>query len=908
MSKLYFIVFSILLSFSAYAQNSINADIVVALDDSGDFNKIQDAIDAVPSNNSRQTIIYIKRGTYDSEKLMVPSDKKNITIVGESRDETIISYHIYDCSDGKCPAEDAVLWSGDNIRTSATLTIHGDGFKAENITIRNTAGPVGQAQAITVRADKVVFINCNLEGYQDTIYLWSDGNRSYFKNCLVVGRTDYIYGGGIAFFDQCEIRSWGGGWITAPSTGESQQYGYVFYECDITYANDSPRAGDDGSKIRLGRPWHNYPKVVWLYCNMTGMIHPEGWGDIWHMDYAPTSTKLHLYEYKNTGDGAEMSGRANWAGLRALTDGEALEYTAAKVLAGNDGWDPSAEEPMVQSYTFTANGDDKSWSNGANWSPEGVPVAGEIANVNGTDTITAIGGTFSADLNLNNNSVINIAENSVADYIAVNASVIYTENEIILGGKIATKDTLFFDVEGVLTLDATLTGVHKLIKTGSGRLILNGNNSGFSGDILVKEGEVEGAAESSLGKGYTEVEAEAVFTVSHSLAFQPTSKLIVSSSAQLNLSATLTTSEFFIDEVMQPVASYTSQTNPELINGEGEVLVGRPGEFTFIGGDNGNWDNPAHFVPALLPEAGETVYCDVEMETTSTPFAADIVITANGNMRLRGSDHVCTGIIYMHDGTSFRYNTGGSGFTLTAPVVLEGDVKLIMESGNSAGSEMVLPGTFTGNNVVTALNNGKGTLNTGTVVLKGDNSGFSGVWDLTSGSEKYPGEAYVSAIDGQVENAFGNGFIDVANGNKVMFSHEKAVQGSLSMSLNSGGMAVLNVDVKLDELIINEEQMDDGIYSASSHSEWFEGSGSLIVGTGVGISKMNLSEIISVRENVISFDSKRVDVKVYSITGSEVLSFQKVNRIDLGTLINGVYIVSYQVENRSGALKHIVKR
>jgi hypothetical protein len=84
------------------------------------------------------------------------------------------------------------------------------------------------------------------------------------------------------------------------------------------------------------------------------------------------------------------------------------------------------------------------------------------------------------------------------------------------------------------------------------------------------------------------------------------------------------------------------------------------------------------------------------METTSTPFTADIILTTNGNMRLRGSDHVCTGIIYMHDGTSFRYNTGGSGFTLTAPVVLEGDVKLIMESGNSSGSEMVLPGTFTG--------------------------------------------------------------------------------------------------------------------------------------------------------------------------------------------------------------------
>src|SRR6056297_1626316 len=199
-----------------------NADIVVALDGSGDFTSIQSAINAVPANDGRNTVIYIKRGVYNTEKLIVPADRINVTLIGESRQETVISYHIYDCGDSKCPAEDAALWTGDNIRTSATLTILGDGFRAENLTIQNTAGPVGQAQAVTVRSDKCVFINVDFFGYQDTMYFWSNGKRSYFKECLVVGRTDYIYGSGTVFFDACEIRSWGGGWITAPSTALDQ--------------------------------------------------------------------------------------------------------------------------------------------------------------------------------------------------------------------------------------------------------------------------------------------------------------------------------------------------------------------------------------------------------------------------------------------------------------------------------------------------------------------------------------------------------------------------------------------------------------------------------------------------------------------------------------------------------------
>jgi pectinesterase len=243
-----------------FSQNSLNADIVVAKDGSGDFDKIQAAINSVPDNSARRTVIYIKRGTYDTEKLIVPASKKNITMTGESRDETVISYHMYDCTNpdnaNKCPAEAYELWKSDSelVRTSATFTVLADGFIAENLTFKNTAGPVGQALALTVRADRGIYRNCNFLSYQDTVYLWDSGKRTYFENCLVLGRTDYIYGGGIAYFKSCEIRSYGGGWITAPSTPKTQNYGFVFYECKVTYSDGSPRAGDDGVKFALGRP------------------------------------------------------------------------------------------------------------------------------------------------------------------------------------------------------------------------------------------------------------------------------------------------------------------------------------------------------------------------------------------------------------------------------------------------------------------------------------------------------------------------------------------------------------------------------------------------------------------------------------------------------------------------------
>lgn len=65
----------------------------------GDFKKIQDAIDAVPSNNSDLIFIWIKPGVYQ-EKIIVPADKPYVTLSGSDAFKTIITWNdtgeIYD--------------------------------------------------------------------------------------------------------------------------------------------------------------------------------------------------------------------------------------------------------------------------------------------------------------------------------------------------------------------------------------------------------------------------------------------------------------------------------------------------------------------------------------------------------------------------------------------------------------------------------------------------------------------------------------------------------------------------------------------------------------------------------------------------------------------------------------------
>ncbi|WP_187263346.1 pectinesterase family protein [Pontibacter beigongshangensis] len=894
----------LLAGFSSTAQTKpFNADIVVAQDGSGDFEKIQAAIDAVPNNSDRRTVIYIKRGLYNTEKLMVPGTKRNVTLIGESREETIISYHIYDCASGKCPTADAAKWTGDNIRTSATLTLQGDGFRAENLTIENTAGPVGQAQAITVKSDKNVFVNCDLKGYQDTIYLWDAGKRTYFENCLIEGRTDYIYGAGIAFFQACEIRSWGGGWITAPSTPRTQTYGYVFNECRLTYATSSPRSGDDGELVRLGRPWHEYPHVVWMNSEMTEKIHPQGWGDTWNMDYAATSPDLKLYEYNNTGPGADMSKRANWVGLRALTAGEAENYTVEKVMAGTDSWNPAAEAPVVPSYNWTGAAATKGWLVAENWNPAAVPATGESATVSGEHEVLADGGSFVADLNMVNGAVLRVTGNSTVTYLSIGGSAIRAAEEVTLAGKISTKEANTFGVTGTLTLDAALAGVHNLTKEGNGLLVLAANNTDYSGAWTISAGTLQAKAANSLGRGSVNISSGATLAIDNDGALQPTSQLRVAAGAALVLNADVTLSEFFIGSDMQAMGEYTATTHPDLISGTGKVIVGRPGSFTFVGGANGNWDNAAHYSPQLLPEAGETVYVNREIETTGEPFPAKMVLQPAGNLRMRGN-HAVTGEVEMEAGSRITYATGGTGFSLNAPINVLGDVTMQMSSNNAAGNALTLLGNLRGGAKVTAFNNRNEQV-TATLILSGDNSGFSGTWDATRPSSN---AASVTRLEGTSAFAFGSGQIEVGANNKVLFSHEKSAGDELKLVTSGTGKAVLNTRVSVIKFIHNGVEMPAGIYTAASHPALFEGPGALEVATIVSVAAELEKQPVRYADKTLYLTGSRTAVTVYSITGAVVQKETSDKAISFKGYKPGLYVARYFVDGKHGSAKVLIRK
>ena len=156
--------------------------ITVAADGSGDYKLIQQAVDAVRAYSPEHITIYIKNGIY-REKLIVPSPVTNVSFIGESREQTIISYDDYS---GKFMNADTVN-EKKKFSTFNSYTVHvqGNDISMENLTIRNTAGRVGQAVALHVDGDRFVAKNCNIEGNQDTLLTANDSSREYYYNCNI---------------------------------------------------------------------------------------------------------------------------------------------------------------------------------------------------------------------------------------------------------------------------------------------------------------------------------------------------------------------------------------------------------------------------------------------------------------------------------------------------------------------------------------------------------------------------------------------------------------------------------------------------------------------------------------------------------------------------------------------------
>lgn len=292
--------------------------VTVAQDGTGTYKTVQAALDAVPLNNKKEFIIFIKDGIY-KEKLHLDSSKSRVTLIGENKFSTVFTY---DDHTGKVsPKGDTI-----NTRTSASFVVKGDNFSAQNITFQNSAGfTAGQAVGLEIQGDKAMIKNCRIVGNQDILFTNSEKSRQYYENCYIEGTTDFIFGAATVWFERCHIHSKKNSHVTAASTPKEHSFGYVFHDCVLT--------GDTTlNKVSLGRPWRPYASLTYLHCYIGKHIMPEGWA-AWNNT---ESYKTARYaEYRNYGPGANKALRVAWS--HQVTDEERRQYTIKNVFVN---WNP----------------------------------------------------------------------------------------------------------------------------------------------------------------------------------------------------------------------------------------------------------------------------------------------------------------------------------------------------------------------------------------------------------------------------------------------------------------------------------------------------------------------------------------------------------------------------------------
>jgi len=165
------------------------AHLIVAADGSGNYRTIQEALNSIPGNNTKNVIILIRNGTYH-EKLFI--ERSFVTLVGESRDSTRIVY-----------AELRENWIRDHPNADwGSAVVNIDSLASDvtlaNLTVHNNYGSLYNTSkhqfAVRGWGTRVIVLNCNIiaDG-ADTISLWDRVDGMYYHaNWSFEGWVDYV--------------------------------------------------------------------------------------------------------------------------------------------------------------------------------------------------------------------------------------------------------------------------------------------------------------------------------------------------------------------------------------------------------------------------------------------------------------------------------------------------------------------------------------------------------------------------------------------------------------------------------------------------------------------------------------------------------------------------------------------
>jgi pectinesterase len=158
------------------------ADIIVAKDGSGKFTTIQAAVNSISSSNGKNVTILVRNGTYTEH---IAIDKSFISLIGESRDSTIIQFSLqrteWTSSHGSSVgcAVIAIGCTPSFSKTSSTVT----DIVIGNLTVQNTYNTTGDKTMVIKdegNSNRIFVVNCNVwcKGH-DTISLWSSSIGMY---------------------------------------------------------------------------------------------------------------------------------------------------------------------------------------------------------------------------------------------------------------------------------------------------------------------------------------------------------------------------------------------------------------------------------------------------------------------------------------------------------------------------------------------------------------------------------------------------------------------------------------------------------------------------------------------------------------------------------------------------------
>ena len=228
----------------AFAQNG-NWMEVKAGDAQGFMTALEIANGNNAAANAARTFIFLPNGTYDlGDKCLTPISGNNISIIGESMDNTIIV--------NKPEVE--------GIGVTATLFNTSTGLYMQDLTLKN-AYPfdksTGRAVCLQDKGTQTICKNVKMLSYQDTYYSNNNKGQYYFENSDIHGIVDFICGGGDVFFNKCTLtlEPGKGSYITAPYT-DGSDYGYVFDGCKIV--------GSATDSFTFGRSWGGTAKCAFL--------------------------------------------------------------------------------------------------------------------------------------------------------------------------------------------------------------------------------------------------------------------------------------------------------------------------------------------------------------------------------------------------------------------------------------------------------------------------------------------------------------------------------------------------------------------------------------------------------------------------------------------------------------------